>query len=230
MSHAALPQPGDLNRLLVSAGMIVAPPSDVQQMLDVETACTAAAAEWSKITGYTPFLGNSADVLRKYDPPGPVVNAVRYGWRSRGGQITLHLDNGLISLTSVTIAVDTNSTGTVLTLGRDFYLEPANAPTEIAPWDTIRFIMPVWGTLQSVQILGKWGYGVQVPDDAWNAILYMAAFHLLAQLDFSSFGALLKWGDADANETYREKPFGNMADLWQARIDRAQNNYLRDVV
>lgn len=228
MPHTTLPTETDLSALLYSAGMIAAPATSTQAQADYATAITAASDEWNRVTGYKPFLANAADVLRKFDPPGPMIRGTRYGYRSRGGERFLEFEGcGLVSLTSVTTGVDNVSAGTVRTLGTDFYLYPANAVAENTPYTRIEFVLPVYGSQQSVQVLGKWGFSATLPDDAWSAILRMAALELVPSLELGKFGGLKSWKDSDASETYGDSPFSGVTEQWRKQINRAKMNYVR---
>jgi len=230
MSKSALPQGIELGVLLRSAGMIDANPTDTQQLHDFDAACNSAATRFGRVTGYTPFLANATDVLRKFDPPGPTIDGTRYGWRTRGGQRILRLDNGLVSLTSVTTNVDPQNAGTVRVLGTDFFLRPTNAVAEGRPWQEIEFTVPVWGIQESIHILGKWGYGATVPDDAWDAMIYMAAGRIVPQIsaDLHSGMSQIKLGN-DSFSFPTGGPFATTLALWKSHICDAINEYLRDI-
>ena len=231
MSKAALPQGPELEVLLRASGMVDAAPSSTQQLNDYSAACNAAAAEWGKVTGYTPFLANTADVLRKFDPPGQAPQGARYGWRTRGGRRVLEFDNGLVSLTSLYTAVSTTNAGTLRVLNTDFWLRPSNAVADGVPYQSIEFVGPVWGGADSIQALGKWGYGATVPDDAWQAMLYMAAARLVPSLSAALHSGMssIRLG-SDSFSFPSKGPFADVTDAWQRFIDRTKNDYLRGVV
>lgn len=229
MSHTTLPTVLELGRLLQSAGMVATPPTAEQTIADYATAINAAADEWSRVTGYKPFLADAADVLRKFDPPGPTIRGTRYGYRARGGERFVEFaGTGLVSITSMTTGVDSVSTGTVRTLGTDFYLYPSEAAAEGIPWTHAEFVLPVWGSQQSVQVLGKWGFSATLPDDAWQAILFMAAVRLAPQLS-----SLLTGGQSQVklgNDTFTfaaAGPFASTVAEWKHIIACAKANYVR---
>lgn len=224
MSHATMPHAIDLERILFAGGMFDSPQTIQQQIIDLDSAIRGAVTMWESGTGYDPFL--AATQTRVFDPPGPTIRGTRYGYRARGGERRVSFDNGLWTLTSITTGVDAVSTGTVRTLGTDFFLLPVNAPQRGEPYTSAEFVLPIWGNLQSVHIVGSWGFTSTVPDDAWNAILGMAAYTVLPQLVHSLTGGVAEYREEDEYKKFTVNPFKAQGDAWKMAFDKAVLSYL----
>lgn len=232
MPHAALPTVTDLENFLLSAKLVSAPPTDEQNIMILGDAVASAQAEWQRETGWVPFL-SGADTTRSFNPPGPEQGPVGiyFGVANMGGSRKLFLNAGVRSVTTLKTGVTVqNPTGTTLVLNQDYWLRPNNADTYDRPFTFIEFGYSQWGNPNSITITAPFGFGSVCPDDAWYAILKMAAIQSVPALELAQFGGLVKWGDADANETYNARPFQGVADTWQAQIAPVIGRYKRKIM
>lgn len=177
-----------------------------------------ASAEWERRTGFVPFLGQTQ--TRMYDPAGPNKRLI-LGYRLRGGSFNLDLNAGLYRVDSLTIGVGVGDAGTLLTANQDFFMLPAMAPQENSPWTSIRFLIPQFGTDLSIQLTGGYGYGAQIPDDAYKAVLRMGAIKVIDE----TFAVTLAGGSslkqADFAITYGKSPSEDL----QEKVDSAVARY-----
>lgn len=224
MSHTQYPTALDLQRHLLSAGMLDMPMTAAQQLLDFSSPINSAITTWENNTGYDPFLATTQ--TRIFDPPGPTIRGTRYGYRARGGERFIQLDNGLWSLTSVTTGIDAVSPGTLRTLNTDFYLYPVNAPLKGEPYTEIEFVLPVWGSQQSVHIVGAWGYSQLLPDDVWEAILARASVVIVPRLIHLISGGVIEYREEDELKKFGPDPFGSQISLWTKQFNDTVMSYL----
>lgn len=159
----------------------------------------AAVAEWERATGYRPFLGSGMPETRTYDPPGPNRRTLA-GFSLLGGGRLLDLESGIYGLTSVSIGVGPSAPGTVLTLGTDFWLDPLNADTIGVPWQRIRFRAPTFGLEGSVAVVGLFGYGALVPEDAWQAIARLGCALGLESVAEGLKSGAIRWQEESVSE------------------------------
>ncbi|MBX3095663.1 MAG: hypothetical protein KF812_02255 [Fimbriimonadaceae bacterium] len=159
---------------------------------------SAAVAGWESESGFAPFLAAGA-ASRSYQP----VNA---SW--------LDLDGGWVSLTAVEWG--TNS----LTLGSDAYLEPT-VPGRPGTW--LRFAFRVGGDTPVV-VTGVPGFAETIADDAWSAVMDLAAARVLERIHAPSTPySYLRQG---ALAMRASDPEASVAFL-RARADRVQQRYRR---
>src|ERR1051325_262461 len=135
-------------------------------LMRLDLKALAAKAAWENLTDWTPWLKDSADVTRYYDPP------TMGGGRGRD----LWLGAGLLSITELRTGISPTSTGSVLVLNQDYRLWPYNAAIEGKPYEMIEFAWSHHGLPRSVSVTGKFGYSETIPDDAWDAILKYGAY------------------------------------------------------
>lgn len=201
MTQPYYPTVPDAESFLLSGGYISAA-LDVNLRLTLGRALAAKIGEWERLSGYTPFLckqsaGAAVDTTRKYDPPGMRKDAgggsYAWGWwlggMGNGNRLRkLYPETGVLSVTSLTAYVTPTDPGTVLVQGDDFVLSPANAPADGRPYDSIDFNVAVWGEPQSIVIVGKFGFGLSLPDDVFYAILQAGCAAIMPQLGLSMLG------------------------------------------
>jgi len=186
----------------------------------------AAAAEWERRTGYRPFLGSGTSQTRAYDPPGPNRRTLS-GYSLLGGGRILDLEAGLYGLTSLSIGVGQDAPGTLLTLGVDFWLEPLNADVIGVPWQRVRFRAPIFGLESSVAVVGLFGYGSVIPEDAWQAIARLGcALGLESLTEGLKLGAV-KWAEENVSETYDPLLIQALGETMRAWADRVLAAYRR---
>lgn len=202
--HTAYPTEQDLEAFLVSAGMLSSPRTAAQAPLDLDSLVRKARREWEQRTGYQPFLPMTADVTKLLNPPGPTPRktAGTYGgfgefafgdgfWgggQMMGGHRELTLPNGLVSVTSVGVGFTPTITGAILTFGQQYWLEPEDAADKGVPYERIRFLAPIYGPPQSVQIIGRFGYGAAVPAGTTSSTTITAGANSATQALASTTG------------------------------------------
>lgn len=191
MARAAYPKDADLERFLRGAGLITGAGTTAQALLDLVGAIAAAAEDWETATGYKPFLADAADVTRYYDPDGDVI----------------FFRGGYVSVTSVTVDVAPGSDGTVLTVNQDYWLDPRDD----LPHKRLYFSEWRRGDPQSIKIIGKRGYQVQIDELVWKAILCRGAELLVPELSAAISKGLVKWKAGDV-----EKEFGGASSFTRA--------------
>lgn len=155
----------------------------------------SAIAELSRRTGYQPFFASDTATARKYDPI------------TRGGY--LKLDCGFVGNPVVTVL------STTQTLDTDYYLRPANSPSENRPYEAIRFAHSRFtGTIgvhrNSIQVSAKWGFCLEsdvsqtgVFADIWHGLVSRAAAlaiqgYLTGKVSVNG----LKWTDYEVSEDF----------------------------
>ena len=154
MAHTEYPTAAQVETFLSAAGVTL--PSGWDTTSEIQ----AAIAEWEQLTGYSPFFATTQ--TRVFNPPGFGPNNY---WAVRGGQNVLKLDSPLISVSALSVS------GVARTAGTDYYL---GQPNEARHW-FIRFARAVTGLQDCISITGSWGYGANVPDNAFQAIKKKAA-------------------------------------------------------
>lgn len=178
----AYPTGTDVSTALVAAGVISTMPTEQDKLLMLDTFAGDAKIAWEDATGWHPFLADTATSSRTFYPQGPNKGEDLYGTRM-GGDRVMRLHDGLLSCTSLTIGISPSDAGTLLTEHDDYYLEPVEAAIKHRPYEHIRFAARMWGLPESVEIVGRWGFWSEVPEDAWLAILYrgmMSAIDMVA--------------------------------------------------
>lgn len=216
------PADSDVTSLLTSMG------AQLPSGFSVTGYAAQAVAEWERRTGYIPFLNTSGvDATRTFDPPGP-NQRVMYGTRLMGGGMILDLKAGLYSLTSVTVGVTLdNPTGVLFTLGRDFWLEPVNADVESKPFEFIRFRVQQFGSQHSIQVIGRFGYGATIPQDAWEAIRRLGASLALKDVAEGLKTGLRKASELDVSEEYDPAMVDQLGDAARCYAERILRSYTR---
>ncbi len=228
MAHSAYPSTGELAAFLVSLGLI-----DMMQAatLPLQTFLDASIQAWEEQTGWHPFVKDSADVARRFDPPGP--NRRGGAWSSRGGRWLLDLRAGLISVTSIVSGYSASPTnpqaGTALVAEEDYWLLPDEAPLEGKPYTEVEFGSAIWGGARSIRIVGRWGYTADIPGHIWQAILECGALMAQPGIVAQNVGGLLEWTE-EAHERYGEDPFGQFRKRWEMTLQTAVQLYQRRVL
>lgn len=206
-NYTAYPTETDLLRRIEDLG-IITQASAVG--FDLTTKVEAAARAWERDTGHQPFLAAASASARYFDPP---VRSSR-----------LDLDTGLASLTSLTIS------GTTMTLNRDFYLSPRNAPARNEPYTSVDFAGPVSGVPMSIVITGRWGYATDLHADAWEAIIVKALLLCLPELSLGISKGLYSMQDETFSIRYGGggvTPLMAEEKVWTATYKSALRRYQR---
>lgn len=170
--HTAYPTKAEVDTFLAALPNITVPAE-----LDTDPNIRAAIGEWERLTEYAPFLSTGATATVLFDPPGP-----RTGRPMKGGSHTLILGAGLLSLASLCVGVTNDDAGTELEEGSDFWLRPSDAPRRGRPYTSIEFASVQRGYPDSISVRGVWGFGATITDEAWKAVLDLAAASALQDL------------------------------------------------
>lgn len=123
--------------------------------------------------------------------------------------------------------------GTALVFGSGYRLLEPNAAARGKPYWAVQFGAPrLFGASNypywnSISITGYWGYGLTIPNDAWAAILALAAIAVAPQLSIIIAGGLVKWTEADVTEDYGAKPYSEQIALWDGFAKRTIAQYRR---
>ena len=222
------PATDDLIALLQTTTLIGSSLADIDTLFDYAGVLASAVAQWELDTGYVPFIG-AADT-RLFDPPGPEQGpvGVYLGLNNVGGGRKLFVQTGLISINAVTILISAaNPTGTVVNVNDDFYLRPQAAPQYGRPYTYLEFRVPQYGLPSSIQINGVFGYALQWPDDAWQAVLRKAASELLPEFQLMLHRGVLSIKEQDESVQYAQSPLRPTLELWEAAYQKTLGRYAR---
>lgn len=220
------PSDADIQAFIVSCGVNM--PSQVvgafnayMSTYTVAGIAGAAQIEFQERTGRIPFIKDSSDVARVFDPPG-AYSALEQTFY-KGGEKILELDSGLLSCTSIYLGVTPDNTGTQMDLARQLRLMPANAPAMGHPYEWVEFYFPVYGAPSSIVITGKWGYSATVPDDVWQACLRLGASIAAKDIleGIMSTPNMFKEGD----ETQTQPAFDALGQTWERYANRVIARY-----
>lgn len=121
------------------------------------------------------------------------------------------------------------------TLGTDYVLEPNNGPSRPLPlpYTSLRalgyspWFSPLSLSQQSIAITGQWGYALDLPANAQEGMLALAALRMAPLLTHSKFGGLTGWGQADLKVSYAPDPLAQAKASWQMTVDNAVSLYRR---
>jgi len=162
-----------------------------------------AIAQFERRTGWMPFL--ATDGTRFFDPDG---------------SHNVQLDAGLLSATSVVF------NGRTLVAGNDYWLKPSN----IAPYQWIRFAQTLSGKPQSIVVTGSWGFSTTIPGDVYQCIIRLAALPILADHLTSVTGGAVQWSEGSASEEFGEQPLLGVFREWHDYTDLVVSAYKRVTV
>ena len=200
---------------------------------DLTGEIAAARRTFEKETGWIPFLG--AQQVRYFDPPGPDQGPIGLfaGLAVMGGARKLFLGAGLIAVNSITTGLTaTDSVGTALTLNTDYWLRPQTAPADGEPYRSVEFRMPQYGEPNSIKIDGEWGYAAPsagLPDDAFRAVLRMAAAQIAPQIELGLNQGTSSYKVSDIEEKFaagdNSGSITGMATKWADYSERVIRNY-----
>ena len=141
-------------------------------------------------TGWIPFLRDSNDTTRPFNPPG--FGGKRYA-TPRGGGRMLRLDKGLVTLTSLSVS------GVAQVLGTDFFLKAFRSD---GPYELVEFAGPVHGNIQCISIVGKWGFSATIPDLVWEACMLFTGSLVATALRESVIAGGSKFEEGDESVSY----------------------------
>ncbi len=169
MTYTQWPTPAEVQAQLELSGAMAGVSDDLSDVIQV--AINATVLDFSNITGWSPFLSTGVDSTRNFDAPGPYNNG--YMGRQGGGN-KLFLEAGLISVTSIKID------GVLQVADTDYKLV---APDVGYPSTKVLFLKGrVYSEPLGIEIIGKWGFGTNIPADAWEAVRDKSAATMLGPL------------------------------------------------
>jgi len=207
------PQASDLTPKFVALGL------SGTASADLWTPIKRAVAWFQKETGYLPFLGKQQ--VRYFDPPG---GASGFIGRPMGGGRKIFLDNGLLSINSVAIG------GSVKINGTDYWLRPNNNDAKGLPFEWIEFLVPIYGSAQSIAIDGVWGRMVYPDYEVWQGVLDYAAVLAAPEIISLKTKGFIRWTDGDTSEEYGQSPLEKQIELWtKSALAAVENNKRRTV-
>lgn len=215
----------DLRAYLEGAGF------STSDHLDFEAAAQDAPIQWERDVNYIPWL--AAPQTRTFDPQGPELGQQGGFFSSSrwGGSNRLRLGAGLLSASSVVVGITPSlAAGRLLVPGSDFWLEPTEAPYANRPYTSIRFAVPQYGSLQSLQITGTWGFQQQLSLDVWNAVRAKGVLLMLPQLIAAQTSGLQGWTEAGVSEQYGVMPYGAQITAWGTQYVQTVARYRRRTI
>ena len=146
----------ELNTALTAAGLTLPAWISSQEVIDL------AVRRWEQVTGYSPWLADSADTTSIYSPTGSDIITLR---------------NPYVSMTSVTI---------------DEVLLDANfwdiGPDGGEPYDYLDLGTVTLGNPTTISIVGKKGWSATIPIDVWIAV-FQEALDIAKEYIASASGA-----------------------------------------
>jgi len=222
MGHTAWPTHSDLLTILVDTGLI----ASTDNITVAPDRIGAAVAELEKRTGRMPFLAETQ--TRYFDPPGPNTKRTASPlFPIRGGGNILVVDNGFTNLVELKIGRTDTYEGTTLSENSQYYLRPVNAASDGTPYEAVEFIVPIWGPPQSVVIEADWGWGSEIPDDVWNAVLERAAAGIVPVLSGKITGGVQKVQLGINEFTFGTSAFASTLTGWDDHFRTVIRRYMR---
>lgn len=197
MARSDYPGSADLAAFLASLGVT----SSAAQSAQYEQAMNGAVSAWETAVKRRPFLTNATatQVLRRFDPP------TFYD----GGISTLYLPDLLPQEDIVVAYQPTGSTLTTFTEDSDYRFGPVNAAADGVPYEWLELYSRRWTQPQSpslrssLRITGRWGWGTEIPDDVWTALLGRGFYNVFAAVrQGATGGGLLRVKEGDVEIGY----------------------------
>lgn len=212
MPHANYPTAEDLAQYLQDQGV-----TDTVSLLRMPQAIGASISAFGRAVDRK-MLADTVASARTFTPP-----------TTRDGLLFLP---DFVELESI-VYQPAGSTSETFALATDYTLQPIGALTgtgDYAPYSAIAFRrfwpQPMNGDLQnSLTITAKWGYAVQLPDDAWEAMLARAAARLVIPLGVAATGGVRSYEEAGVTEQYGTQGLygglvDNLNDIWGEAVQR----------
>jgi hypothetical protein len=178
---AGWPTTAELTTRLTEAGITAPSTATMQAVIN------AGIQRFEAMTRFFPFLSTGSDETRRFTPPQSSF---------------LKLKAGLITLTSLTTHVSPSSSGSALTVNEDFWLMPEDAAERGEPYRWIHFRSWQHGQPRSLVLVGKWGFGLTVPDEAWEAVMQLALAQVLRLSASEVSGGMSSWMENNVQESY----------------------------
>ncbi len=216
MGKTAYPTAADLNSYLTEAGFTLGG-------LDTTTAVAAAVDEFHRRTGRI-MLAPAGTTTRYYDPP--TASGIPGG--EGGGFLSLGAD--LAVLTAV-VYQPQGAEAETLVQNADFRLHPYGAGSEdegpfLAVEFRRRWTRPLLLSLRrAVQVTGRWGYAVEIPEDAWNAMLQRGAALLAPSRGGKLSGGHVRTEDSGVVRVYGDDPLAGLRRAWEGVFEAVVRRY-----
>lgn len=156
-TYTSWPVAADLTNRLTALGTSLPAGLTAAEVID------RAVEEWERRTKWMPFLAETSDSTTYFD---------YYGG-------TLDLKGGYVAFTSVTVNIDTGYAGEVLAANDAYHALPSHADGVGRPYTELLFQDPPQRLARSVKVVGKRGFAVTIPFDAWEAVLDWAVRYVL---------------------------------------------------
>lgn len=201
----------ELSDFLAAAGLTDLPPT-----IDLSEAVESGTHAWEDATGYVPFEAQTQ--TRDYAPDQVSSAPHAFPW--------LDLGAGVLSVSSVSITDPIRQAVTVLDAGRDYRLQPLDAPSRSRPYTWIEFISsyPTLSPLVGhgrITITGQFGYCAAATGEARHAMLCAAALYVLPLIQTYG-GAYSQRTEGDASWTYSGGGYlERLSAAWRLTFERA---------
>jgi hypothetical protein len=204
MSQTAYPLGSDLATRLASAGLVAS--TD----LDLDVYAEVGKTEFETAARRVMLAGDSE--TRRYDPPTNSTN-------------TLRPDDLAVAPTEF-YCLPTNGTRYDYTEGVDYVFEPKNATAKGVPIERIVFLRRCWGTglcdadLRSLYITTQFGYGLELENMVWNAMVLLACAALVEEAAANEIGLVTRIKEGGIEEQYGMGSFTAVAKGWTSQAQR----------
>lgn len=232
MADSSYPGAADLVSFLISGGLLPVSPSALQQFIDTELVMERAIEEWERETRYTPFLADTADQTIYYSPTDiefPPNDYPLLDLAKAGGP------GGIVSVTSLKVAVTSTSTGTTLSLTQDYALRPRNAPLKEKPYTYIQFtrtpfagVWPLGSVADSIVLTAKRGYWPTLNPIAKHSILARAAELIVPVVAAQKQDGAVQWREGDVQRQHGPGgPYSAQMAQWGAQFQSGVRKHKR---
>jgi len=210
------PEPADLQEFLEAHGLVLT----TAQIAQLPRSVAHGISQFETRVGRKMLAG--AEAMRPFDPP------------TNGNVLKLRAD--LAAAPSSVVYAPTGSPALTLVLGADYLLEPTSGPDRElpVPYTRIRFhsfrrwLAPLpLPHRQSIHVTGQWGYSLDLPANAQEAMLALSALRMAPQLDFSNFQGVRSWKRGDVERSFGADPIGSLKGEWREIVDGAIDLYQR---
>lgn len=210
MPQADYPTAADLTAFIESGGLTA-------DAALVDAAIGAGIAAFEEEVGRKMLAG--AAETRYFDPP-----------QTRDGILTL--DDDLATAPSAVSYQPQGASPQALVALTDYILLPDNAFARGKPVTRIRFLKRWWapygwGLLRSLSITARFGYGTEIPDDAWFAMLVGGVRWLVDMQVIAITGFVQSRKEADVDESYGGALKKDLMDSWNSLFMRAVADYTK---
>jgi len=221
LTRTAYPTPSDFLMQLRAAKLSFR--TDQQQAIEIlsQSYVQSAIDKFEQGTEFIPFLAEPTDSTVQYTPQGPENRHGGPGIFARnGGGTILEFRGGYVSVTSVTVGMVPDPItaamqgGTNLVWRLGYQLCPEDAPDRKRPYEWIRFTSRQYGTIGSIQIVGRRGFSATLREDVYRAIVAGAMCEAEGEIRSILNQGLLSWTEAGVTEREREDSLAASFEAW----------------